>query len=71
MSAGWTQGQLGMARPPNGFVNGAQFFILKLDWPNPGPSEIYNHFGSVTSGLPALQSLDSTDRISYISVKVS
>jgi len=71
-AAGWHQGALGMARPPNGFVNGAQFFILKLDWPNPGPGVTYNYFGQVnTAGLAALQALDSTDRIVYIKVQVT
>ncbi len=71
-SGGWHQGALGMARPPNGFVNGAQFFVLKLDWPNPGPSVTYNYFGQVnTAGLAALQSLDSTDHIVYIKIQVS
>lgn len=71
-AAGWHQGALGMARPPNGFVNGAQFFILKLDWPNPGPGVTYNYFGQVNvAGLAALQGLDSTDRIVYIKIQVS
>ncbi|HEX6488444.1 MAG TPA: peptidylprolyl isomerase [Candidatus Dormibacteraeota bacterium] len=70
-AGGWRQGDLGMARPPNGFVNGAQFFILKLDWPAPGPGVTYNHFGKVTGGQPALQAIDSTDRILYIQIKVT
>ena len=71
VNAGWNTGDLGMARPPGGFVNGAQFFILKLPWPSPGPQAIYNKFGTVTSGDPVLQAIDSTDRILYIQVKVS
>jgi len=71
-AAGWHQGALGMARPPNGFVNGAQFFVLKLDWPNPGPGVTYNYFGQVNvAGLAALQSIDATDHIVSISIKVS
>ena len=71
-SVGWHQGALGMARPPNGFVNGAQFFVLKLDWPNPGPGVTYNYFGQVnTAGLAALQALDATDHIVYVQVSVS
>jgi cyclophilin family peptidyl-prolyl cis-trans isomerase len=70
--SGWHQGALGMARPPNGFVNGAQFFILKLDWPNPGPATTYNYFGQVnTAGVAVLQTLSATDHIVYIKVRVS
>ena len=71
-AAGWHQGAVGMARPVGGFVNGAQFFILKLDWPNPGPGVTYNYFGQVTtSGVGILQSLDASDRILYVKVQVS
>lgn len=71
INPGWKAGDLGMARPSGGFVNGAQFFILKLAWPTPGPQSTYNRFGSVTSGNPILQTIDSTDRIIDIQVSVS
>jgi cyclophilin family peptidyl-prolyl cis-trans isomerase len=68
---GWKAGDLGMARPAGGFVNGAQFFILKLSWPSPGPQTTYNRFGTLTSGNPVLQAIDSTDRIIDIQVSVT
>ena len=72
IDANWNTGDLGMARPDNGFVNGAQFFILKLSWPSPGPKAVYNKFGSVASASdPTLQALDATDRIIDIQVKVT
>jgi cyclophilin family peptidyl-prolyl cis-trans isomerase len=67
---GWATDDLGMARPPSGFVNGAQFFMLKLPWPSPGPQAVYNRFGHVVSGDPALQSIDANDHIIDIQVSV-
>jgi peptidylprolyl isomerase len=66
---GWKPGDLGMARPPGGFVNGGQFFILKLSWPAPGPGAIFNRFGTVVSGSDILQQIDSSDRIVQIQVR--
>ena len=70
VNPGWKQGDLGMARPPGGYVNGAQFFILKLPWPKPGPGAVYNRFGTVNSAdNNFLQQLSGSDRIVYITVR--
>ena len=71
VGADWKVGDLGMARPPGGFVNGAQFFILKLAWPAPGPDTTYNKFGSVVSGNDILQQIDGSDRIVDIQVRAA
>ncbi|HSP09425.1 MAG TPA: peptidylprolyl isomerase [Candidatus Dormibacteraeota bacterium] len=67
----WGLGALGMARPPGAPVNGSQFFIQKASWPAPGPTAVYNRFGTVTSGLDKAQLLTATDTITSISIKVS
>ena len=67
----WGLGALGMARPPGGPVNGSQFFIQKAAWPAPGPTAVYNRFGTVTSGLDKAELLTATDTITSISIKVS
>ncbi|HUY74432.1 MAG TPA: peptidylprolyl isomerase [Candidatus Dormibacteraeota bacterium] len=67
----WGLGAVGMARPPGSAVNGSQFFIQKADWPAPGPTAVYNRFGTVTSGLDKAQLLTATDTITSISIKVS
>lgn len=67
----WGLGAVGMARVPGGAVNGSQFFIEKADWPAPGPTAVYNRFGTVISGLDKLQALQVTDTIVSITIKVS
>lgn len=67
----WGLGAVGMARPPGGAVNGSQFFIEKGPWPTPGPTDVYNRFGTVTSGMDKAQQLTATDTIISISIKVS
>jgi cyclophilin family peptidyl-prolyl cis-trans isomerase len=67
----WDVGAVGMARVPGGPINGSQFFIQKLAWPSPGPTAVYNRFGTVTSGLDKAQALQGTDTINSITIKVS
>jgi cyclophilin family peptidyl-prolyl cis-trans isomerase len=67
----WGLGAVGMARVPGGAVNGSQFFIEKAAWPVPGPTAIYNRFGTVISGMDKAQLLQGTDTITSITIKVS
>jgi cyclophilin family peptidyl-prolyl cis-trans isomerase len=67
----WGLGAVGMARVPGGAVNGSQFFIQKAAWPGPGPTAVYNRFGTVTAGLDKAQTLTATDTITSIAIKVS
>jgi len=70
-SPGWAPGAVGMARVPGGPVNGSQFFVMKGPWPTPGASDVYNRFGTVTSGLDKVQLLTGTDSIISITIRVS
>lgn len=67
----WGLAAVGMARVPGGSVNGSQFFIEKAPWPAPGPTAVYNRFGTVTSGMGFVQAITSTDTITSITIKVS
>jgi peptidylprolyl isomerase len=67
----WGPGAVGMARVPGGTVNGSQFFIEKLAWPDPGPTAVYNRFGTVVSGMDKVSLLQVTDTITSITIKVS
>jgi cyclophilin family peptidyl-prolyl cis-trans isomerase len=67
----WTAGAVGMARVPGGPINGSQFFIVKTFWPNGGPSTVYNHFGTVISGLDKVSAIGAGDRINTITITVS
>jgi cyclophilin family peptidyl-prolyl cis-trans isomerase len=60
-----------MARVARGPVNGSQFFIEKLAWPDPGPTAVYNRFGTVISGMDKVSLLQVTDTITSITIKVS
>jgi cyclophilin family peptidyl-prolyl cis-trans isomerase len=66
----WGLGAVGMARPPGRAVNGSQFFVQKAAWPGSGPTETYNRFGTVISGMDKVQQLTSTDTIKSITIKV-
>jgi cyclophilin family peptidyl-prolyl cis-trans isomerase len=70
-STPWGLGAVGMARVPGGPVNGSQFFIEKGDWPSPGPTAVYNRFGTVISGMEHVQLLSTSDSIVSITIKVS
>jgi len=70
-SPDWGPNAVGMARVPAGPVNGSQFFIEKAGWPAPGPTAVYNRFGTVTSGSDVLAKLSGTDTITSITIRVS
>jgi len=65
----WAPGSLGMARFSGGTISGSQFFILKSAWSGGNPTDVYNHFGTVTSGLDILSQLTNSDRIVSVDVK--
>lgn len=67
----WTPGAVGMARIPGGPINGSQFFIVKAEWPNGGPSAVYNRFGTVISGLDKVSAVVAGDRINTVTISVS
>lgn len=67
----WAFGAVGMARVPGGAVNGSQFFFEKAAWPDPGPTAVYNRFGTVVSGMDKAQLLQGGDTIRSITIKVS
>ena len=67
----WGLGAVGMARAPGGAVNGSQFFIEKAPWPDPGPTAVYNRFGTVVSGMDKAQQLQAGETIKSITIKVS
>lgn len=67
----WGLGAVGMARSPNGPINGSQFFIQRAVWPGKGPTAVYNRFGTVIKGLEKVQLLSApTDRITSITIQV-
>ena len=70
-STAWGPSSVGMARPPGGPINGSQFFIETQQWPAGPPTENYNQFGTVSSGLDKVQSLTPSDRVISIAIKVS
>lgn len=63
--APWTAGSLGMASNAAG-VSGCQFFILLGDAPHLAGSGVYNHFGSVQSGMDVIQKIQVGDQITGI-----
>jgi len=65
----WVPGSLGMARFPDGTISGSQFFILKSAWSGGNPSDVYNHFGTVTVGFDVVGQLTNSDRILSVDVK--
>lgn len=70
----WGLGAVGMARVHAGgvdAVNGSQFFIEKAAWPNSGPTAVYNRFGTVISGMSAVQALSTTDTVTSVTIQVS
>ena len=67
----WRLAAVGMARVPGGSVNGSQFFIQKAAWPDPGPTAVYNRFGTVISGMDKVQIMQVGDTITSITIKVS
>jgi len=67
----WTADAVGMARYPGDGVNGSQFFILRADWPAPGPGTVvFNHFGTVLGGTTLIGQLKPGDRILGVVITV-
>ena len=67
----WDIGSVGMARVPDGPINGSQFFIVKGPWPGAGATATYNRFGTVVSGMDKVQTILGTDKINSITVAVT
>ena len=65
--APWTAGSAGMASSQAG-VNGSQFFIVLEDAPHLAQSGVYNHFGTVTEGMDAVQKVKVGDKILGIDI---
>jgi cyclophilin family peptidyl-prolyl cis-trans isomerase len=65
----WVPGSLGMARLPDGSINGSQFFILRDAWSGGDPTDVYNHFATITIGFDIASQLDQTDRILQVKVR--
>src|SRR5581483_8003665 len=59
--APWTAGSLGMASNAAG-VSGCQFFVLLGDAPYLSNSGVYNHFGTVQSGMDVVQKIQVGDQ---------
>jgi cyclophilin family peptidyl-prolyl cis-trans isomerase len=66
----WPRGTAGMASSAAG-VSGSQFFITTGDAPSLATSGVYNHFGSVTSGMDVIDSIQVGDRMTSIDVTAS
>ena len=66
----WLRGAVGMAAG-SGRVNGSQFFVLKQDATYLSQSGVYNHFGTVTSGLGVIDQMQKGDQIVGINVAES
>jgi peptidyl-prolyl cis-trans isomerase B (cyclophilin B) len=52
-------------------VSGSQFFITTGDAPFLATSGVYNHFGSVTSGMEVIDSIQVGDRMTSIDIAAS
>jgi cyclophilin family peptidyl-prolyl cis-trans isomerase len=65
----WVPGSLGMARLPDGSISGSQFFILRSPWAGGDPTDVYNHFATITLGFDIASQLDQTDRILQVKIK--
>jgi cyclophilin family peptidyl-prolyl cis-trans isomerase len=66
----WPRGTAGMASSSAG-VSGSQFFITTGDAPSLATSGVYNHFGSVTSGMDVIDSIQVGDRMTSIDITAS
>jgi cyclophilin family peptidyl-prolyl cis-trans isomerase len=65
----WPPGSVGMARFPDGTISGSQFFILKTAWSGGNPTDVYNHFATITVGLDVVSQLGTSDRILSVEIK--
>ena len=68
--APWLAGSVGMASNPAG-VSGCQFFVLLGDATYLSQSGVYNHFGTLTSGMDVLKQIRPGDGIKSIDIAVS
>jgi cyclophilin family peptidyl-prolyl cis-trans isomerase len=67
----WAVDSVGMARNPDGTINGSQFFILKTTWPGVGPgSTVFNNFATVLGGTQIVSTIKAGDRILSVSISV-
>jgi cyclophilin family peptidyl-prolyl cis-trans isomerase len=66
----WPAGSLGMASNAAG-VSGCQFFVVLAPAPHLASGGVYNHFGSVPSGMDVVLQLRQGDTIKGIDVAVS
>ncbi len=66
----WGTGSLGMASNPAG-VSGCQFFVVLAPAPHLATGGVYNHFGTVKSGMDVVQQLRQGDTIKGVDVAVS
>jgi cyclophilin family peptidyl-prolyl cis-trans isomerase len=66
----WPAGSLGMASNPAG-VSGCQFFVVLAPAPHLASGGVYNHFGSVPSGMDVVLQLRQGDLIKGIDVAAS
>ena len=64
------RGSIGMASSQAG-VNGSQFFILTGDATYLSSSGVYNHFGTVTSGMDVADKIQPNDEIQGIEIAQS
>lgn len=65
----WAPGSLGMARFAGQGVSGSQFFITTGDFSGGPPTDVYNHFATVTIGFDLLSQITTSDRILSVSVR--
>jgi cyclophilin family peptidyl-prolyl cis-trans isomerase len=66
----WQRGTAGMASSAAG-VSGSQFFITLGDAPFLASNGVYNHFGTITSGMEVVDRLQVGDTIDSLDVSVS
>jgi len=68
--APWTAGSLAMASNSAG-VSGCQFFVLLGDAPHLATAGVFNHFGTVQSGMDVVKQIRAGDVIKGIDVAAS
>lgn len=68
--APWLAGSVGMASNAAG-VSGCQFFVLLGDATHLSQSGVYNHFGTLTSGMDVLKQIRAGDGIKSIDISAS
>ena len=66
----WPRGTVGMASSAAG-VSGSQFFITLGDAPFLASNGVYNHFGTVTSGMDVVDNIQVRDKIKSLDVSTA